>query len=89
MNMSEKTKSVMGGAVPRWATAISMSLCAFFLSRTFSQLDSLVKVVSEQQTVIAVMRAESKYATDVLSKLNDLGASLDRRIYNLEKRNPN
>lgn len=87
--MGEKAKSVMGGAIPRWATAISMALCVFFLNRLVKQLDALGSIVAEQQTAIAVMRIESKHSTDVLSKLNNLGDLLDRRITNLERRNPN
>lgn len=87
--MGEKAKSVMGGAVPRWATAISMSLCALFLGRTLTQFDGIVKVVADQQRIIAVMQAESRHATDVISKLDRLSEKLDQRISNLERKNPN
>lgn len=66
-----------------------MALCAFFLHRLVNQLDGVAKIVAEQQTVIAVMRIEAKNSTDVLSKLDTLSLMLDRRISNLEKRNPN
>jgi hypothetical protein len=86
--MSEKAKSVMGGAVPRWATAIAMAVSAFFLHRLVNQLDVLSGLVAQQQTAIAVRRSELKYSTDVLSKLSNIGDLLDRRISNLERRNP-
>ena len=85
--MSEKTKSALG-SIPQWAMVILMGVCAFLLTRMVNQNDTVARMVTQQQTDIAVMKNDVARGADVTKQLEQLSRILESRIVRLESTRP-
>lgn len=82
--MSQKTKEALGGVVPRWATAIAMGLCAYFLSRLVTQVDTVTESVHAHSVSIAQLSNASQTAGEALGKLDQIARLLELRLTRME-----
>lgn len=91
--MGEKAKAAFSGAVPRWFSAISMSVCALLLYRVLDQHDMNTRDIGSIRESVAITRAETARlaaemirTSDVVLKMDDLLRALEKRQDSLERK---
>jgi hypothetical protein len=82
--MSQRTQEALGGIIPRWATAISMAVCAYFLSRLVGQVDNVTAVVQAHSISIAQLSGASQTTGEALVKLDQIARLLELRLTRME-----
>ena len=82
--MSQRAQEALGGIVPRWATAIAMAVCAYFLSRLVRQVDVVTDVVQAHSVSIVSLSSASRTTGDSLGKLDQIARLLETRLVRLE-----
>jgi cobalamin synthase len=84
--MSQKAQEALGGIIPRWATAIAMAVCAYFLSRLVHQVDTVTAVVQAHAVSIAQLSGASQTTGDALGKLDQITRLLELRLARMESK---
>lgn len=75
-------KTALQGPVPRWATAILMSLCVFLLSRMVAQNDAVARVSNENQRNLAVTQLAVSKNSEAINKNV---VAIEKSIQSIEK----
>lgn len=91
LGMSQKAKEAMGESVPRWATALLLAACVFFLSRLVKQHDVVVETVNSHSVTIAAnttsivaLNKATQSTSETLAKVDQIARLLEQRLLGLE-----
>lgn len=85
----QQVQEALGGIVPRWATALLLAVCVFYLHRQVVMQDELAKIVSANTTSIAVLNITSRSTTEAIRDLEKISKILETRLLRLEMKEEN